>query len=49
VLCIILRGCWCDIVQNVYAPNEEGSDGAKGSSYEQMRIYMKLLMIMRLE
>jgi hypothetical protein len=31
---IILRGCWCDIVLNIYAPTDDKTDHMKGSFYK---------------
>jgi len=34
---IFLRGHWCNIVLNVYAPSEEKSDDSKDSFYEELK------------
>ena len=35
--CIVLRGCWCNIiVLNVHAPSREKSDDSKDSFYEKL-------------
>jgi len=36
VSCIVLRGCWCNIVLNVHAPSEEKGDDSKGSFYKEL-------------
>jgi hypothetical protein len=37
ILCIILRGCWCNtIVLNVHAPCEDKSDDIKDRFYEEI-------------
>jgi hypothetical protein len=40
---IILRGCWCHIVQNVRAPTDNKTDDVKDSFYEDLeRVFEKL-------
>jgi len=47
-----LEGCWCDIVLNVHAPNEDKSCDTKDSFYEELehvfdhfqKYHMKILL-----
>ena len=51
--CIVLRGCWCNIiVLNVHVPNEEKTDDSKYIFYEEfeqvfynfLNYHMKILL-----
>ena len=53
ILCIVLRGRWCNIfVLNVHSPSEEKSDGSKDSFYVELekvsdhfpQYHMKILL-----
>jgi hypothetical protein len=53
ILCISLKGCWCDIiVLNVHAPTEDKDDVIKDSSYKELeqvfnqlpKYHMKILL-----
>jgi hypothetical protein len=37
MLYIKLRGCWCDIILNVYAPTEDKTENMKDSFYKELQ------------
>jgi hypothetical protein len=36
VLCIVLRGCWCDTILNAHTSTEGKSDDAKDKFYKEL-------------
>jgi hypothetical protein len=52
MLCITLKGHWCDITLNVHAPTEDEGDDIKDSFHEELeqvfdqfpRYHMKILL-----